>query len=453
MTRSFSVLALVVLALAQLTAAAVNVENKYIVTLKSTSDQTAFTRKLHVAIATENSKESVSVEHKLERNYNIEGIFKGYAGQFSADFAARLKKDPNVASVEPDAEVKALGSQAGAPWGLVRISQREKNLSAPYTYPDSAGAGVTAYVIDTGILISHPEFEGRASWGATFCDGCPDTDDQGHGTHCAGTIGSKSYGVAKSASLKAVKVLNKDGSGSYAGVISGIEWVANQVKQSGNTQVVASMSLGGPKNDAVNKAVQAAITAGVTFTIAAGNESQDACKVSPASVPEAITVGATENTDALASYSNFGTCVDVLAPGTGILSTWNNGKTNTISGTSMATPHVAGLVALVLSENPGLTPAQVAAKISAAATTDKITGVKGSPNKLIFNGVAPPSSSTTTATSTSTKTATTTTTVAPTPTKTATTTTTTRPTRTPTPTPTPTQDPEDPECPWWWPWC
>ncbi|ORZ35657.1 peptidase S8/S53 domain-containing protein [Catenaria anguillulae PL171] len=434
---------LALLAYAATFVAAAAPANKWIVTLKPSANQQAYKAKLNAAITQENSKESNTIEHKIEHEYNINDSFKGYGAQFSASFAERLRRDPNVASVEPDAEVKAFATQPNpAAWGLRRISQRDNVTPANYNYPDSAGEGSTVYVIDTGVQIDHPDFGGRAVWGKTFCDGCPDKDDQGHGTHCAGTIGSNTYGVAKKTKVVAVKVLNSQGSGSYAGVIAGINWVAEQVKASGDKRSVASMSLGGPKNDAVNKAVQAAVQAGITFAIAAGNENADACNVSPASVPEAITVGATDDKDALASFSNWGKCVDINAPGVSVLSTWNNGKTNTISGTSMATPHVAGVAALLLADTP-LAPADLAKKMIDIATPNKIGNTKGSPNLILHNGFSggnPPITTTTQPPVTTTSTAAPTSTATSTRTSTRTTTTTSAP-------PTPTGD-----CPWWWPW-
>ncbi|KNE65517.1 hypothetical protein AMAG_11135 [Allomyces macrogynus ATCC 38327] len=426
---------------------AVDVKNKYIIRLKDTTDQPSFTAKLKRAVENENARESNTIEHKVVHEYDLGGgKFKGYAGQFSPEFVARLVKNGEVASVRPDGVVKAYGVQNSPPsWGLPRISEVYLDVSKPYYYPDSAGAGVNAYVIDTGILTTHSDFEGRAIWGYTACQGCANTDDNGHGSHCAGTIGSKTYGVAKKTTLIAVKVLNGKGEGSDADVIAGIQWATKDAKARGKP-AVASMSLGGDKSQDLNDAVEAAIADGLTFSVAAGNESQDACNTSPASAPNVISVAASDKTDYLADFSNYGTCTDIIAPGVNIKSTWNNGGTNTISGTSMACPHVSGVVALILADNPTFTPAQILAKLKELASVGKIKGsLNSTPNLLLNNGAnaQPPTTSTTKSTTTVTKTTTstvtkTTTTAKPTPTKTTT-----------TPTPTPTQ----PSCPWWDPWC
>jgi subtilisin family serine protease len=262
--------------------------------------------------------------------------------------------------------------QTGATWGLDRVDQRARPLNGTYRYT-STGTGVTAYVIDTGIYTAHPNFGGRASGGFTsVSDGNGTNDCNGHGTHVAGTIGSATYGVAKAVRLVAVRVLDCAGSGSYSGVIAGIDWVTfNHAGPS-----VANMSLGGGRSQALNDAVTASIGEGVTYAVAAGNENQSACNVSPASTPLALTAGATDINDNRASFSNFGSCVDVFAPGVNITSTSRTGGTATFSGTSMASPHVAGLAALFLQNNPYATPATVASVIK----TDAAAGVVGSPN-------------------------------------------------------------------------
>ncbi|RKO88507.1 peptidase S8/S53 domain-containing protein [Blyttiomyces helicus] len=277
-------------------------------------------------------------------------------------------------------------SPAPPSWGLQRISNRDLPLSKTYVYPDSAGANVDAYIIDTGVLIKHPEFQGRARVGKSFTDD-GDADGNGHGTHVAGTIGSISYGVAKKVNLIAVKVLDARGSGTISAVLGGIDWVAKEAPKSGRKSV-ANMSLGGGKSRAMEDAVKAAIKAGVVFAVAAGNSAGDACKVSPAGVAEAITVAASDKNDRLASFSEWGSCVDVIAPGVDITSTWNNGKINTISGTSMASPHVAGVVALALAEGNFSSPAAVEHYLKSVSSKDRITGsLRSTPNNFLYNNV------------------------------------------------------------------
>ena len=278
------------------------------------------------------------------------GDFKADIVKMSTQQAMQKHKDSDVKRVELNGLMHALDIESSpASWGLDRIDSRS-GLDGVYTYPTSAGEGVTAYIIDTGINTQHNDFEGRATFGFD-ATGEGEFDGNGHGSHVSGTIGGKSYGVAKKVNLVAVKVLSSSGSGSYAGVLKGIEWAwKDSKKKSGKS--VANMSLGGGKSQAINDAVSAAVKNGLTLVVAAGNENQDACNVSPASTPEAITVGAVDKTDNLASFSNWGQCVDINAPGVGITSAWKGSvdATNTISGTSMASPHVAGVVALYFGE-------------------------------------------------------------------------------------------------------
>jgi subtilisin family serine protease len=227
--------------------------------------------------------------------------------------------------------------QAGATWGLDRISHKQ-NGATDYTYDSSAGAGTCSYIIDTGIYTQHPEFEGRATMVYSFISGAS-TDDNGHGTHVSGTIGSKTYGVSKKTQLYGIKVLDSQGSGQWTDIVSGIQMAVtdSQQRQCPNG-VVVNMSLGGGKQQSVNDAVAAAVDSGLFFAVAAGNDGVDFSNTSPASEPKAFAVGASDNTDALAYFSNYGSTLGVIAPGVDVLSTWNDGKTNTISGTSMATP-------------------------------------------------------------------------------------------------------------------
>jgi subtilisin family serine protease len=317
--------------------------------------------------------------------------FKGVTIKMPDSFTGTTEMlvNDDVAFIEQDQIATTLGTQTGAPWGLNRISSRDRPTSANavYTFPDTAGEGIDAYVIDTGILTTHPNFQGRATFGADFT-GQGAGDGNGHGTHCAGTVGSDLYGVAKKVNLIAVRVLGSNGSGSFSGVISGIEWAAKQTasKFKGRVNSVANMSLGGGASAAVDAAVAAATRSGLVMAVAAGNSRGDACSLSPGRTPEAITVAASDINDNLASFSEKGRCVDIIAPGVNVLSTWNNGRTNTISGTSMATPHVAGIVALALAEREFSTVAEVHDYIKSIATPGKVTGnLQGAPNSLAYN--------------------------------------------------------------------
>ena len=308
---------------------------------------------------------------------------RGFAVRMPAAQAEALARDPRVAWVEEDAEIHLDTTQSGATWGLDRIDQRNLPLDGNYTF-NVNGTGANAYIIDTGIRTSHSQFGGRASGAFTAVnDGNGTSDCNGHGTHVAGTVGGSTYGVAKNVRLFAVRVLDCTGSGSTAGVISGVDWVTNNHL----SPAVANMSLGGGASSTLDQAVNNSIASGVTYAIAAGNSNVSACTQSPARVANAITVGATGQTDARASFSNFGTCVDLFAPGVNITSSWatSDTATNTISGTSMATPHVAGTAALYLQSNPGATPAQVASALVANATAGVLTGIgTGSPNRMLY---------------------------------------------------------------------
>ena len=313
----------------------------------------------------------------------------GFAITLPTSAAARLSALPGVIAVEQDAPVSLAATQSAAPWGLDRLDQRALPLSGTYGYT-ATGSGVTAYVIDTGIQLAHNDFAGRAVTGYDAIDGGTADDCNGHGTHVAGTVGGSTYGVAKAVSLVAVRVLDCAGSGTNAGVIAGIDWVTAH-HQPGQP-AVANMSLGGGASTAVDSAVSRSISDGVTYAVAAGNGNaagtpQNACYYSPARVTAALTVAASDRSDRPASFSNYGSCVDLFAPGVGIISDWYTGvtATNTISGTSMATPHVAGVAALYLQGNPAASPATVSSAIRTATTKDRIATSRTANNDLLFS--------------------------------------------------------------------
>jgi len=318
--------------------------------------------------------------------HTYRSALKGFSVRMSEQGAAKLAEDPRVAFVEEDSEVSASVTQTGATWGLDRIDQRDLPLNGQYNY-DFTGSGVTAYIIDTGIRASHNEFGGRVISGFTAINDGRGTDDcHGHGTHVAGTVGGATYGVAKSVSLVAVRVLNCQGSGTTSGVIAGVDWVRSN--HTGTNPAVANMSLGGSASSSLDTAVNNSINDGVTYVIAAGNSNANACNYSPARVANALTVGSTTSIDARSSFSNFGTCLDIFAPGSSITSAWStsNTATNTISGTSMASPHVAGVAALYLETSPGASPATVVGAIVNGSTLNKVTSAgSGSPNRLLYS--------------------------------------------------------------------
>lgn len=308
---------------------------------------------------------------------------RGFAGQFSDAQAAAIARRSDVELVERDALMSIATTQANPVWGLDRVDQRALPLSSTYSYT-ATGAGVNAYIIDSGIRTTHSEFGGRATGDFTAIgDGNGTNDCNGHGTHVSGTVGGTTYGIAKQVRLHGVRVLDCGGSGLTSGVIAGVDWVtANHVKPA-----VANMSLGGGASTSLDNAVRNSIAAGVTYSLSAGNSNADACLTSPARVAEALTVGATSSTDSRASFSSYGTCLDLFAPGVSILSAYNGSDTQaaTLSGTSMAAPHVAGAAALFLQINPSSTPGVVASALVTNATLGAVGNPgAGSPNRLLY---------------------------------------------------------------------
>jgi subtilisin family serine protease len=315
---------------------------------------------------------------------------EGFSASLTDEQVTSLMKDKRVKYVEPDQVISISGSQSGATWGIDRVDQRDLPLNQTYTW-DATGNGVTAYIIDTGILYGHTEFEGRASFGYDAFGG-NGSDGNGHGTHVAGTVGGKIYGVAKNVKLVAVRVLDNSGSGTSSGVAAGMDWVAKNAKK----PAVANMSLGGGASTTIDNAVANLYKAGVSVIVAAGNSGKEACNYSPARAANAFTVGATTSSDAKASYSNYGSCVNIFAPGSSIKSAWytSTTATNTISGTSMASPHVAGGAALFLEKNSSATPQQVYDALATNSTKNKVTISNSTNNHLLytlnFGGTTPP---------------------------------------------------------------
>jgi subtilisin family serine protease len=353
------------------------IENNYIVVLNNAvvGEQGLYSIAPYIA-------EELAITHKGKLKHVYQNALNGFAVEMSAEDAERLSDDFRVAFVEEDGVVTADATQSNPPWGLDRIDQRNRPLNAIYTF-NHTGAGVFAYVIDTGIRTAHTQFGGRA---ANVFDafGGNGQDCNGHGTHVSGTIGGSTYGVAKSVNLRGVRVLDCNGSGSTSGVIAGVDFV----RTNHSNPAVANMSLGGGISSALDTAVNNLSNSGVAIAVAAGNSNANACNSSPARAANAITVGATTTTDARASFSNFGTCLDIFAPGQGILSAYatSNTATATLSGTSMASPHVAGVAALYKQVNPSASSTTVRNAIVNGATTNVVTNPgAGSPNRLLYS--------------------------------------------------------------------
>ncbi|PHH59297.1 hypothetical protein CDD81_3408 [Ophiocordyceps australis] len=359
----------------------------------------------------------------VKHTFSIGDNFRGYSGHFDKTVVDKLRTHPDIESIEPDSIVRILRpveatedkcsgeTEKNSPWGLARVSHRDTlnfgNFNR-YLYAANGGEGVDAYVIDTGTNTEHVDFEGRAKWGKTIPAGDEDEDGNGHGTHCSGTIAGHKYGVAKKANIYAVKVLRSNGSGTMSDVVKGVEWavmshreqakLAKEGKRKGFKGSVANMSLGGGKTSALEAAVNAAVRAGVHFAVAAGNDNADACDYSPAGASEPVTVGASALDDSRAYFSNYGRCTDIFGPGLSIQSTWIGSKhaVNTISGTSMASPHICGLLAYYLSLQPSsdseyavapLTPKELKESLISVSTKGALSGVPDdTPNKLAWNG-------------------------------------------------------------------
>ncbi|KAJ3111000.1 serine protease [Phlyctochytrium bullatum] len=406
--------------LAPLVVSGKSIPGKYIVVLKRSVDDAQLMGHYLWLAATLKQQKALDGEPAdvLEKDFDIRGVFKGYSGRFSQATLELLRANPFVSHIEQDQVVsvdyvvddvsaQGLVKQTDAPWGLSRISHKglpkDPASQAEYIHRDDVGEGVTAYVIDTGVSVNHVDFEGRATWGVTVPANDADIDGNGHGTHVAGTIAGKRFGVAKKAKIVAVKVLRSNGSGTLSDVVKGVEWVVDrhlaqvsQAVRSGKAKTsvksVANMSLGGGSSPALDKAVDAAVESGIHFAVAAGNSGDDACDYSPAASEQAVTVGATTSSDTMAYFSNHGRCTDIYGPGYNILSTWigTNNATAILSGTSMASPHTAGVLAALtsLGDFDTYSPADLKKHlVENLATKDVVKGIPswaGGDNKLLF---------------------------------------------------------------------
>jgi len=376
------------------------IDNNYIVVFKNEMSTDAFEHQI------ENVKSLVGDD----MGHVYKTALRGFSAKLNADQLLSIRRNQYVEFVEVDQVVRAIevteeeqqcSLEPSDSWGQTRVSQRQLKLNGQYFASVNGGKGVTAYIVDTGIYVANTDFQGRAVFGFKASPTWSNTDANGHGTHVASTVGGKLYGIAKNVNLVAVKVLGDNGSGSNSGVIAGIDYVAEQ-RQSTGKPSTANLSLGGGKSVAVNAAVDGAVAGGTTFVVAAGNDNSDACNYSPASAPDAITVGATDTADqgvteidVRSTFSNYGRCVDIFGPGTLIKAAWigSTTATRTISGTSMASPHVCGVASLFLGDASSSTPAQIFRQMNTTSNRNMITmncglssACSASPNSLVFNG-------------------------------------------------------------------
>jgi len=331
--------------------------------------------------------QNIAKQHGGKVLQTYDTVLKGFAVYLpeaaGTAFVEAMKKNPNVLSVENDTIMKIdATTQSNPDWGLDRIDQKTLPLNSAYSYLQT-GSGTTAYIVDTGILSTHQQFSGRVLSGYTaISDGNGTTDCNGHGTHVAGTVGGSTYGVAKNVSLVPIRILGCDGSGASSNVIAGLDWIL----KNGKKPAVVNMSLGGDASTSLDSAVENLFNNGYVMVVAAGNSNTDACSSSPARVSKAITVAATDNTDTRASYSNYGSCVDIFAPGSQINSSWigSNTATKVLNGTSMATPHTAGIVAQMLQSTPSATPQTISTNLLNQASSNVVKNPSGSPNRLLY---------------------------------------------------------------------
>ncbi|KAA1471520.1 serine protease [Dentipellis sp. KUC8613] len=362
------------------------IPGRYIVQLKGDASKSQHLSWLHGVTGNQSA-----VTHDWDAHF-----LNGYAGEFTGDVLNALRASPDVASVSEDGivHITSTVTETNAPWGLSRLSQdgpvsgSATSLNYKYSYDSTAGSGVDIYVVDTGIFTTHSDFGGRAKWGATF-GGYANADGNGHGTHVSGTAAGTRFGVAKAAHLIAVKVLSDQGSGQVSDIVSGLNYVATQAKSSGRPSI-ATLSLGGSPSTALDNGISSLVSQGIHVTVAAGNDNQNAANTSPARVAVANTIGASTISDARASFSNFGSVVDIFAPGQDVTSAWigSTSATNTISGTSMATPHVAGLIAYLIGRDGNASPASISSTLKGLGVSGALSGIpSGTTNLLARNDI------------------------------------------------------------------